>query len=658
MKVLLLWLLCLPAFAQEAQLLRGVVLDADTHQPIPNAQVGIAGNKLGTSTNQEGRFALRVPAAYASTELEVALIGYRRYVRPLPPLPGPELRIELKINPASLGTVAVSSSVTGIIREAVARIPRNYPTRPTHLTGFFRESDDNVTSHEYYYIGEALLLVQKAPYQHPNDDGQVKILEMRKVDLRPNRPGGGSLVPINWIAGSFIPHRFDFVHNRPEFIRESHFKDYQYRLTPQTTFQGRPVYVISFGPKPGTDRADFAGELYIDEQSYAFLGANWHRTPSGIRREGVLLFEASERAYRVDYQRYVGRWHLKSVWYNTLGKPIGGQTRRHLAEFLTTAIDTAQTESIPYVERAQFGDIFLHAAAPYDSTFWNHYTTLLPPTQLRLDLLDQERQRQAERLLSTPAAASTAAPDTTIIINKPARKSWTAHVRYTYNVGLLPVQGSLSALGVAVAPAGSSFRATAAADARSQSVAGSYGFGIQVDLLKNFSVYGLTRSIFGGLQGQGWEAGLGWEHNLNPKRRPITARLGVAYLRQGLGRDLGTFDNPDESLRLAGTKLSTDRLALSLQSITEGLQPRLGLGVEISHQWEAIADLGYVWPLRTRSQLITTEKGGFFHFDSQSALDLPASEVQLTMAGQPATAAPWQLGRLLVSVSLLHRLGR
>jgi hypothetical protein len=654
MKMLLLWLLCLPAFAQEAQVVRGLVLDADTHQPISNAQVGIADNKLGTSTNQEGRFALRVPAAYASTELEVALLGYRRYVRVLPPLPSLELRIELQSSPASLGTVAVSSSVTSIIKEAVARIPRNYPTRPTHLTGFFRESDDNVTSHQYYYLGEALLEVQKAGYQHPHDDGQVKILELRKADLRSARPDGSGLVPINWIAGSFIPHRFDFVHNRPEFINEAHFKDYQYRLTPQTTFQGRPVYVIAFGPKPGTDRANFAGEFYIDEQSYAFLGGSWHRTPSGIRREGVLLFEASERAYRVDYQRYAGRWHLKSVWYNTLGQPVGGQTRRHLAEFLTTAIDTTQTDAVPYAERAQYDDIFLHAAAPYDSAFWNNYTTLLPPTQLRLDLLDQERQRQAERLLRAATAKPTVA-DTVLTVRTPARK---LRLRYTYSLGLLPVQGALQAVGAVVAPAGSSFRATAAADARSQTVVGSYALGVQFDLPWNYSVYGLTRSAFGGLQGGGWEAGLGWEHNLNPRHRPIVARLGMAYLRQSLSRDLGTFDNPDDGLRLAGTKLSTDRLALALQSITEGVQPRLGLGVELSHKWEAVADLGYLWPLRTRTQLVATEQGGFFHFDSESALNLPASEVQLTVASQPATAAPWQLGRVLLRVELLHRLGR
>jgi hypothetical protein len=657
--LLLLWLLAWPALAQEAHVLRGVVLDADTHQPIPNAQVGIAGNRLGTSTNLEGRFALRVPAAYATTELEVALLGYRRYTRALPPLPGPELRIELKISPSGLGTVAVSSSVTGIIMEAVARIPRNYPTRPTRLTGFLRESDENVAAHEYHYLIEGMLLVQKAPYQSPGDKGQVKILEARKVDLRAKQPDQPGVLPqVEWSAGPFVPHRFDFVHNRAEFIRVSEFKNYEYRLTPQTTFQGRPVYVIAFGPKPGTDRANFAGELYIDEQSYAFLGATWHRTPSGIRREHMLSFLATERAYRVAYQRYAGQWYLKSIWYNTLGAPIAGQTRRHLAEFLTTAIDTAQAPPIPYLERLQYRDVFLRAPTPYDSTFWNHYTTLLPPSQLQLSLLDQDRQRQAEQLLKAPTPPVPTPPlaaSPTASAAAPTPKKG-VHLRYTYGLGVLTVAGAPATVGAVVAPAGYTFRATATTASRVPWGVGCYSLGVQLDVYRQLSVYASTRFAFGHFDGDGWEAGVGWQHNLNPRGRPIQARFGFAFLRQNIGLDLGTFDNPDEGLRIAGTKLSADRLALSLQQLTTALQPRLGWGVELSHHWEAVADLGYLWPLKNHTQLLVAEKRGFFR--SEATLDLPASEVQLTVNNQPATSAPWQLGRLMLQVGLLHRLGR
>lgn len=643
----MLCLLALPALAQETPVLRGRVLDADTHQPIPNAQVGIGGNRLGTSTNPEGRFALRVPVAYQGSQLEVALLGYRPYRRPLPPLPAAELLIELHLSPASLSTVTVTASAEGIVREAVARIPRNYPVRPTQLTGFYRESDEDAAHQRYDYLAEGVLRVGKAGYQHPRNPGTVQVLQARRVDLRPAQDTA-ALPPIDWVAGPFVPHRFDFVHARAEFIDPAHYKQYTYRLSPETTFQGRAVYVVAFAPRPGSNRANFAGEVYIDEQSYAFLGARWHRTPLGIRRERLLVFTAAERAYRVEYQPYAGRYYLKSIWYNTLGQPQAGRVRHHLAEFVTTAIDTAQAPAPGYEARTQYADIFLQSPVPYDSAFWQHATTVLPP----LALLDQARQRQADTLLRRPASVA-AAP--------PAAQKWRLlrRIRYSYTGGIVGVGVPTIDLRVVLAPAGSTFRADVQNTTTARRAATQYAFGVQLDLTPAWAAYATTRHLLGQLRGEGWEAGLGYARQLNPHGRPLRGRAGLAYLRQSVGRELGTVANPDAGLRLAGTSLAADQLTLSLQAITEAIQPRLGLGLELSHHWEAVADLGYLLPLRTRSQLLIEEKKGFFNFNQHAAdLDLPATEARLVVAGQPAAAAPWQLGRLLLNVGVLYRLGQ
>jgi hypothetical protein len=648
--VLWLGLHTLPALAQESPVLRGRVLDADTHEPVPNAQIGIGGNRLGTSTNAEGRFTLRVPAAYQASQLEVALLGYRPLRRALPPLPGPELLLELQSSPASLGNVTVSASAEGIIREAVARIPHNYPVRPTQLTGFYRESDEEASQQRYDYLAEGLLRVQKAGYQHPRDQGYVQVLESRRVDLRPPQPGA-ALPPIDWVAGAFVPHRFDFVHTRAEFISPAHFKHYTYRLSPQTTFQGRAVYVITFAPRPGTNRANFAGEVYIDERSYAFLGARWHLTPAGIRREGLLVFTATERAYRADYQLYAGRYYLKSIWYNTLGQPQAGQVRHHLAEFVTTAIDTAQAPAPSYEARTQYTDVFLQNPVPYDSTFWQHYTTVLPPQAL----LDQARQRSADTLLRRPAPAAGA-----LVSAAPAakRRQLLSHLRYLCAAGWLPVTLPATGLRVVLAPGGSTFRADAQASTASQHLAASYGFGVQLDLPAHLAAYVTSRHLLGQLRGSGWEVGLHYAHRLHPHGRPLLARAGLAYLSQQLGYELGTFQNPDPSLRLAGTLLAADQLTLTWQNQTTALLPRLGLSLELSHRWEATADLGYVLPLRTRSQLRIAEQKGFFSFGEHTAtLPLPAAEAQTFVASQPAAAGPWALGRVVLQVGVLYRLG-
>jgi hypothetical protein len=209
-----------------------------------------------------------------------------------------------------------------------------------------------------------------------------------------------------------------------------------------------------------------------------------------------------------------------------------------------------------------------------------------------------------------------------------------------------------------LAPGGSTFRADAQATTTSQHLAGSYGFGVQFDLPAHLAAYVTSRQLLGQLRGSGWEVGLHYARNFHPTGRPLLARAGLGYLRQQLGYALGTFANPDPALRLAGTPLAADQLALTWQNQTSALLPQLGLGLEISHRWEATADLGYLLTLRARSQLRVEEKKGFFSFSEHAAtLPLPAAEAQTLVNGQPAGLAPWSLGRVALQVGVLYRLG-
>jgi hypothetical protein len=646
-------------WAQTTSVLRGRVVDAETNQPIPNAQVGVADNRIGTTTNEEGRFALNVPPAYQQGRLTVALIGYQKYSQALPALPAPELRIALKIIPAALGEVQVTTSVLGIVKEAVARIPQNYPVRPTRLTGFYRESDNAQTDGHYQYLIEGVELVGKAPYTKPNDDGTVQILHARKVDLQTAVLFGATF----WYAGPFLPHRFDFVHNRLDFINSKHFDEYDYRLSRQSEYQGRPVYVILFGPKPGTTRADFAGKLYIDVDSYAFLGAEWHRTPEGIRREGLSSFDATERAYRVDYQPYAGRWHVKSIWYNTLGKPMTSQSLHHLSEFVTTAIDTAQFTPPKYAERAQFYDVFRRNEMAYDSAFWQNYTTALPSDALQRALLDRERAHTANRqqLLNTMKSAVPGAADDTVtrrmLAGMADREKGLVRVlrslRYGPTVGLLPLSLPTAQLSAEVAIG--SFRAVGNADLRPQDLTWRRGFAYELELLPQLRAYYISNIAFRQVRGTGYETGALYAWRVNRRHRPLSIRAGLGYLNQGVTRSLGTFDNPDGGLRIGGTKMSADELRMSLESRSEALQSKLNVGLELSRRFELIADASYSVPLRTRTQLLFEETSGFWLSRSSATLSLPVSEAKLTVNGQPATEAPWQLNRLWVGLHLMYR---
>ncbi len=641
---LLLWLVLLAGSAQAQMVLRGRVLDAETHQPVPNAQVGVADNRIGTSTNDAGRFALSIPPAYAGEQLTVALLGYQSYCRVLPPLPGSELLVELKISPAALGEVRVTGSVLGIVREAVARIPRNYPVRPTQLTGFYRESDNDSLGRPRYLV-EGLLTVYKAPYAQRTSTGEVTIQQSRRVDLRSDK-----LVRIDWAGGPFIAHLADFVHRRAQFIDPAHFRDYDYRLAPGSSYQDRPVYVVTFAPKAANRRADFAGRMYIDQDSYAFLGAEWRYTSAGLRHSPNV---ADSRALRVSYQPYAGRWHLKTVWWQTRARLPIGPPLNYFGEFLATAIDTAQTARPGYLERAQYHDVFLRNAVAYDSAFWRGHTTLLPPETLRHTLLDQQRQQRADSLFR-PVAAGDSIPAK----NAPQTLFWKFLSRFRYGgaVGAWPLSVSAAGLAVAYAPAGYWFDFQADNSVKAQLFSIYSQLEYQFELTHELTVRLATQRLYGQFRADGWAAGLSYQRNLLPRHRPLYGRAGLAYTRQTAGRDLGTFVNPDAGLRVAGTHLGADELSAQLQVVTEALQPSLGLGLELSHKLELVADASYLLPLRTRTRLQLAEESGFFLTRSAAAIDLPHPDVSLRTNDQPTAALPWQPRPWLFSLGLLYRL--
>jgi hypothetical protein len=81
---LLLWMLSVSALAQPANviIIEGRVTDAVTKEAVQYASVGILGSTIGTSTNADGYFTLRVPATFRSKDysLKISCVGYENEV--------------------------------------------------------------------------------------------------------------------------------------------------------------------------------------------------------------------------------------------------------------------------------------------------------------------------------------------------------------------------------------------------------------------------------------------------------------------------------------------------------------------------------------------------------------------------------------------------
>ena len=74
----------LPPQAIAPLLVRGVVQDAGSHDPIPGATVLIKNTVLGTSTNAAGEFELMLTSASQGTQLQISSVGYKTLIQSIP----------------------------------------------------------------------------------------------------------------------------------------------------------------------------------------------------------------------------------------------------------------------------------------------------------------------------------------------------------------------------------------------------------------------------------------------------------------------------------------------------------------------------------------------------------------------------------------------
>ena len=86
----------------------GTVVEAGTGQPLRNAQVTIPALRISVPTDQNGRYAIQVPAG--AHTLQVNLIGYKTINRPLT-AGGQPLSVNFTLETDPLGLDELVSSV-------------------------------------------------------------------------------------------------------------------------------------------------------------------------------------------------------------------------------------------------------------------------------------------------------------------------------------------------------------------------------------------------------------------------------------------------------------------------------------------------------------------------------------------------------------------
>ncbi|MEM8507776.1 MAG: carboxypeptidase-like regulatory domain-containing protein [Bacteroidota bacterium] len=174
-------------WCQEEEFITGYLIDQNTREPVVFATIRLSSKALGVISNQDGSF--RIPKRFTRLDEKIVIscLGYQEKE-----LLFSELSLEtvnqirlypkrMELNEAVLvGRRKRPPSARQIVKRAIERISRNYPSVPFAYVGYYR--DYQLKKDEYLNLNEALLQVTDMGFEQ-NDFDHTKI---QIYDYKPN----------------------------------------------------------------------------------------------------------------------------------------------------------------------------------------------------------------------------------------------------------------------------------------------------------------------------------------------------------------------------------------------------------------------------------------------------------------------------------------
>lgn len=183
---ILISFLSLVSYAQTE--ITGKVADFMTFEPIESASVYIDKTTIGTITNVDGKFSLRVPQENFSDTLIISSIGFKSYKMAIEEFEnGSDIYLEEDV--AGLDEVVLvvenrPKTANDVMLRAIERLPDNLPEEPFLQKGFLRHKERN--KKEYKWLIEAAVTLYDSDYAAgAKDNLKLNVDEIRKsYDLR------------------------------------------------------------------------------------------------------------------------------------------------------------------------------------------------------------------------------------------------------------------------------------------------------------------------------------------------------------------------------------------------------------------------------------------------------------------------------------------
>lgn len=397
----LLMLDAIPLWAQQKEdvgnyfTVTGVVRNRDNRRKLENVNVSVPGTNIGTVTNGDGFFSLKIQDTLSVDGLEVSHIGYlnshvilknKESVSKLTVwmLPAPNLLNEI---------IVYGNTPRALVEEAIRKIPVNYSNHDNLLTTFYRETVRK--GRRYISISEAVMDVFKTAYS----DRRTTVSD--KVKLEKGRrllsPKLSDTLAVKVIGGPSQAIYLDIVKNENALLNLDELNYYDFGMDDPVNLDNRMQYVVRFHPRVDLMYALFYGKIYIDYETLSITRAEFsldmkskvkaiqailHKKPAGLR------FKPQSVSYLVTYKEKNGKSYLNYIRNEIRFKcdwkrKLFSSRYTVLSEMVVTDRKEHNFSKIPY--RSSFKDkqVFYDVVNEYwNEDFWKAYNIIEPTESL------------------------------------------------------------------------------------------------------------------------------------------------------------------------------------------------------------------------------------------------------------------------------------
>ena len=377
-------------------LVTGSIRESGTNNPLPFTTIGIDKKSVGTISNYDGNFSLKITSDCLDDSITISCLGFKSRIIPVNQAVDNNYVIKLERDYVPIPEVIIRSRdpvelILGIRRH----IYENYGATPVILNAFYRESISKRNKLQLY--SEAVIEIYKSAYVRTLKTDQLSVFKSRKMENIDNR----DTLLIKLQAGLDACLTLDGIKNSFDFINKANINNYSYRMTDIINIDNESSYVIDFEQvEEIVDLPLFKGSVFINTDNWGVHSVEFEVNPDYIDKLDRSYVQKNAKGYivkpqrikyKVDYRYINNRFYLNYVRgdleFNARKKrKIFSSTYYVFFEMVVTKIDSVNVAHFKRDKISPSHLIFSETINDYDPDFWGTDNYMKPEDDIRESL--------------------------------------------------------------------------------------------------------------------------------------------------------------------------------------------------------------------------------------------------------------------------------